>query len=137
MSGWKAFTPPQKKKFFFTKKPNTKISPTPSSSPVAAISILSTASSCHQSRKQNKCIVRRIAMCIIRRITVCSGKLWGKYQANLFVKIELHCKPSLFDKQFCMANTVILTSYITFQRIIMKYFTEVKCEFIKFIFVLL
>jgi hypothetical protein len=28
----------------------------------------------------------------------------------------IHCKPSHFEKQFWMANTVILTSYITFQR---------------------
>jgi hypothetical protein len=27
----------------------------------------------------------------------------------------LHCKPSPFDKQFCMANTAIYTSNITFQ----------------------
>jgi hypothetical protein len=27
-----------------------------------------------------------------------------------------HCKPGLFDKQFCRADTAILTSYITFQR---------------------
>jgi hypothetical protein len=27
----------------------------------------------------------------------------------------LHCKPSPFGKQFCIANTAILTSYITFQ----------------------
>jgi hypothetical protein len=26
-----------------------------------------------------------------------------------------HCKPGLFDKRFCMANTAIFTSYITFQ----------------------
>ncbi len=28
---------------------------------------------------------------------------------------SLHCKPGPFDKQFCMANTAIFTSYITFQ----------------------
>jgi hypothetical protein len=27
----------------------------------------------------------------------------------------IHCKPGPFDKQFCMANTAIFTSYITFQ----------------------
>jgi hypothetical protein len=30
-------------------------------------------------------------------------------------RLRLHCKPSPFDKQFCMANTAIYTSNITFQ----------------------
>jgi hypothetical protein len=31
------------------------------------------------------------------------------------VYCAVHCKPSLFGKQFCMANTAIFISYITFQ----------------------
>ncbi len=36
---------------------------------------------------------------------------------NLTLKCQnIHCKPGLFYKQFCMADAAILTSYITFQR---------------------
>jgi hypothetical protein len=33
-----------------------------------------------------------------------------------------HCKPSPFGKQFCLANTAIFSSYITFQNIQKKIF---------------
>ncbi len=32
------------------------------------------------------------------------------------VRMPPHCKPSFFDKQFCMADTAIITPDITFQR---------------------
>jgi hypothetical protein len=50
---------------------------------------------------------------------------------------SIHCKPSPFDKQFCMANTAIFTLYTTFlsnQKEI--FFSQGKCEFMKFTFVL-
>ncbi len=36
--------------------------------------------------------------------------------------METHCKPSPFGKQFCLANTAIFSSYITFQNIQKKIF---------------
>ncbi len=35
---------------------------------------------------------------------------------NIEADESKHCKRGLFDKQFCKANTAILTSFITFQR---------------------
>jgi hypothetical protein len=34
---------------------------------------------------------------------------------NSRLRTPPHCKPSPFDKQFCMANTAVFISYITFQ----------------------
>ncbi len=48
-----------------------------------------------------------------------------------------HCKPSPFDKQFCMANTAVFISYITFQSYQKKIFQWGKSEFLIFLFVLL
>jgi hypothetical protein len=57
-----------------------------------------------------------------------TGGAWGAM---------LHCKPSPFGKQFCMANRAIFTSYTTFQVIKINHFSQGKCEFMKFSFVLL
>jgi hypothetical protein len=35
---------------------------------------------------------------------------------GLATVLQSHCKPGPFEKQFCMANTAISPSYITFQR---------------------
>ncbi len=48
-----------------------------------------------------------------------------------------HCKPSPFGKQFCLANTAIFPSYITFQNNYTKIFNQSNCEFMKLLFVLL
>ncbi len=37
------------------------------------------------------------------------------YNGKMSKGQNVHCKPSPFGKQFCMANTAIFTSYITFQ----------------------
>ncbi len=50
---------------------------------------------------------------------------------------DLHCTPSPLDKQFCVANTAMFTSYITFQSNHRKYFSQGKCELMNFLFVLL
>ncbi len=46
-----------------------------------------------------------------------------------------HCKPCPPGKQFCMANTAILTSYVTFQStvFIRKYFSQGKFELLNFL----
>jgi hypothetical protein len=80
----------------------------------------------------------------------CQQKGWGFFAqaiflagtVNLFAVVNaknhtVHCKPSPFDKQFCMANTSVFISYITFKVIKRKYFSQGKCEFLIFLFVLL
>jgi hypothetical protein len=40
----------------------------------------------------------------------------GTYLVNIrYEDHGVHCKPGPFDKQFCLANTAIFTSFITFQ----------------------
>jgi hypothetical protein len=43
-------------------------------------------------------------------------------QEPVLGRIAPHCKPSPFGKQFCLANTAIFSSYITFQNIKKKIF---------------
>jgi hypothetical protein len=52
--------------------------------------------------------------------------------------ISYTLKPNPFDKQFCMANTAIFTSYcILLFKVLRKYFSQGIRDFIKFLFVLL
>ncbi len=73
-----------------------------------------------------------------------NATLYNSYKRAIFWKwyntLELvckpHCKPGPFDKQFCMANTAIFTSYITFQNNHNEIFTQGKCEFMNSLFAL-
>jgi hypothetical protein len=64
---------------------------------------------------------------------ISQGELFCNRHLVCYVKpyVTVHCKPSPFGKQFWMANTAI------FQNDQKKIFIQSKCEFLKFLFVLL